>query len=75
MQDIKKYDRMSGIPENHKFYLVRILSYADQGGARYEDVIIASAINKELLEEYCSKNGMILKSESGWDEYSILERR
>jgi hypothetical protein len=74
---LKIYNRLDGIPEEHKWVLIEVLSYADQGGARYEDRILVSCETKEELQNYCNFHRIqahVPGEPAGWDLHKIVER-
>jgi hypothetical protein len=78
MRTLKIYNRLDGVPYDHEWILVQILSYADQGGSPYIDKILASSEKREELESYCHLNKISIPEDGqpvGWAEYRIHERK
>lgn len=66
---MKLYNRLDGVPQNHNYLLVRIISYGDFESP-YEDEILASAEGYDELEQYCKLQNFTIHP-GGWTEYKI----
>jgi len=68
--DIVKYDRMKGVPQDH-YILMKIDCFGEIGGAYYSDRILYHSYSEEKLTDFCKDKNIKLKDSSGWNEYFI----